>query len=440
VIKTILSPVSSAVLTFEPVALALMTFAFWFGSPTPLPARDQWLWTLAIIPLFWAARWVCYGHLWTRTPLDGWLLVFIALAVVNIFAAPYRRVPSDAFYSFIILMCRPLLGMAFYYYFVEYSRQRNRTDGLLTAMIVLGLLLGLLALGTSQWNSKSTVLNFITDALPRLRGFPGAEGGFNANEIAGALAWLCPLLAGIALYSWRHRALSVLAALAFGLVFAALFLGQSRFALFGTLAALALVFWLTLPRGKWLYAALAGVALFTVLEFLLLFNVLRPPATPQTVGLNTRDEDSMEGRFDVWNSALSIIRDYPLTGVGLNMFRDGRVRARYPAPRYEQQVLPHTHNELLQAGTDMGIPGLIVYIGWYAVVGLMLYRAYRRGDAGIKILAAAVAGGLLAHGAFGMGDAITLWDRFFFIPWLLFGLAGAACFLAQNQAIRSDNF
>jgi O-antigen ligase len=431
--------VAKTFLFLEPLALALMTFAFWFGSPVPLPARDQWLWTLALIPVFWLARWLCYGHLWTRTPLDGWLLAFIVLAVINIAVAPYRRVSSDPFYSFIILMCRPLLGMAFYYYFVEYARQHNRTDGLLTGMIVFGLFIGLLALGSSQWNSKSTLLSFITDALPRLRGFPGAEGGFNANEAAGALSWLCPLLAGIALYPWRRRALSLLAWLAFGLVFAALFLGQSRFALFGTLAALALVFWLTLPRGRGLYAALAGVALFGLLEVLLLFNVLRPPTIPQTVGLNARDEDSMEGRFDVWNSALEIIRAHPLTGVGLNMFRDGRVRALYPAPRYEQQVLPHAHNELLQAATDMGLPGLAVYIGWYVVIGLMLYRAYRRGGSGVKALAAATAGGLLAHGVFGLGDAITLWDRFFFIPWLLFGLAGAAYILAQNPAKLSNN-
>jgi O-antigen ligase len=439
VVKPIVSPLLRAVLIFEPVALVLMTFAFWLGSSPAAPSRDQWLWTLALIPIFWVSRWVCYGHLWTRTPLDGWLLAFIVLAVINIAAAPYRRSASDPFYSFIILMCRPLLGMSLYYYFVEYSRQRNRTDGLLTAMIAFGLLLGLLALGSSQWNSKADVLKFITDALPRLRGFPGAEGGFNANEIAGALAWLCPLLAGIALYPWRRRALTALAALAFGLVFASLFLGQSRFALFGTLAALALVFWLTLPRGRGLYAALTGVALFILLELLLLFNVLRPPTTPETVGLNARDADSMEGRFDVWNSAFGIIGDYPLTGVGLNMFRDGRVRERYPAPRYEQKVLPHAHNELLQVGSDMGLPGLAVYIGWHVVIGFMLYRAYRRGDRGVRTLAVAVAGGLLAHGVFGLGDAITLWDRFYFVPWLLFGLAGAAYVVAQNETKLSHH-
>jgi O-antigen ligase len=432
VIKMKLLLVARSILALEPLILALMTFAFWFGSPVPLPARDQWLWTLVLIPILWGARWLCYGHLWTRTPLDGWLLLFIILAVVNIAAAPFRRAPNDAFYSFIILMCRPLLGMAFFFYCVEFARQHNGPEGLMFAVAVFGLLLGLLALGTSQWNSKSDILSFITHALPRLKGFPGAEGGFNANEMAGALAWVCPLLASIALYPWRRRLFSALAALAFALVFVALFLGQSRFALFGALAALAGVFWLTLPRGRTLYAALAGVAVFTVLELLLLFNVLRPPTT-QTVGLNARDEDSMEGRFDVWKSALDIIRDHPLTGVGLNMFRDGRVRALYPAPRYEQSVLPHAHNEWLQIGSDMGVPGLLVYIGWYVVIGWMLYRVYRRGDRGVKALAAGVAGGLFAHGIFGLGDAITLWDRFFFIPWLLFGLAGAAYILTERK-------
>jgi putative inorganic carbon (HCO3(-)) transporter len=154
---------------------------------------------------------------------------------------------------------------------------------------------------------------------------------------------------------------------------------------------------------------------------------------PEQQALAARDEQSVNTRFDIWQSALDIIRDYPLTGVGLNMFRDGRVRAIYPVPSFTKPVLPHTHQEWLQLGTDMGLPGLAVWIGLQIMVVYQLIKSYRRGNSSAKAVTAAVAAGLFAHGFFGLGDAITLWDRFAFLLWWLLGLAGAQTFLVSEK-------
>ncbi len=425
---SLLKTVAHWILILEPFWLAFMLFAFWY----PSPQRDAWMWLLVGIPLTMVARFILYQRLWTRFPLDVVFLIFIVMALLNMRFAPYTRG--------LIMLGRPLLGMALCLYFVDYARVHGKLDGLLIGTLLMGLLVAFLALTGSQWNSKSDQLLPIINLLPRFTQFPAAEGGFNANEIAGALAWLTPLLAGVALLPFDSPVVGTryivslqrnfvfrnlwrwVSAITFLLLFAALFFGQSRFALGGTLLALALMTPLVMKSWRWRGLAWAGLIAVAVLEIMIMRNVFNPANLNQQV---SRDEDSLSARFDIWNSALHIIHDYPLTGVGLNMFRDNRVRAVYPVPTFLQPVLPHTHDEFLQFGTDMGIPGLALFIALYGAAGWMLWRGYRSGVRSVQIIAASVAAGLLAHAFFGIGDAVTLWDRFAFLFWWLLALAAA---------------
>jgi putative inorganic carbon (HCO3(-)) transporter len=398
---------SELILRCEPVILGIIGFAFWY----PAPPRDQWTWLLVLLLPVLVARWQRYGRLWTRTPLDGWLAAFLALAIANMVLAPYTRGW--------IMLARPLFGMALYYSFVEHARQRSDLSPLLQATTWLALLVGFLSLTATQWNSKSAAFAPVLNALPILQRFPGAEGGFNANEIAGAITWLLPLMAGVALYQWRVRQPYAQALLAFLLLTLGVFLGQSRLALLGVGIGLGLLAFLAFPDRSWRALALALLALAVVLEFMVISYT---PDTAVQSGLSARDEQSLVGRQDIWQSALAIVRDYPLTGVGMSMFRDGRVRERYPAPGFPGDILPHTHNEWLQVATDLGLPGLVVYADWHLTIGFMLLKVWRQGD---KMLAAGACAGLFAHAVFGLADSITLWDRFSFIYWWLLGLVGA---------------
>jgi O-antigen ligase len=191
--------------------------------------------------------------------------------------------------------------------------------------------------------------------------------------------------------------------------------------IFGTLLALAVIIFLLIPRGKWQLLAWMALAAVTVFELVIIYN----PAS--RLELAERDEDSLSGRFNIWSSALSIVEDYPLTGVGLNMFRDRRVLEQYPVPRWfpspgATRILPHTHNEILQAATDMGIPGAAVFVVIYVAAIYMTVQTWRRGDEYARAVSVSAFAGLLAHGIFGMGDAITLWDRFAFLFWGVLGL------------------
>lgn len=395
-----------------------MLIAFWLPSPT----RDAWLWLLYLLPLFWAARWLRFRRLWPDTPLQWLFLAFIVLGVLNVRFAPYTLG--------IDMLGRPLLGMGLFFYAIEFACRYRDIKGLLIATTILALLVGLIALLTTQWNSKSDQLSIIVDALPNIKTIPGMEGGFNANEIAGAMSWLLPVMAALAALRWQHRLPRAGVTIAFFVLFAALFIGQSRMAVIGIIIALALVVRILLPAGRWRNAGLLALIFIGILEVLIINNVFDIGNRQR---MRDRDESSFSDRIDIFRSGFDIIRDYPLTGVGMNMFRYNPVRQLYPVAKYQDRVLPHAHNEWVQIGSDMGIPGLIVFTAWYGVAGYMLLVAYRRGAAEIKALAVGVAAGLLAHVVFGMGDAVPLWDRFAFVFWWMLALAGAGYIVARKS-------
>jgi len=164
-------------------------------------------------------------------------------------------------------------------------------------------------------------------------------------------------------------------------------------------------------------------------------NVFTPPGQPV---LAVRDEESVNGRFDIWESALKIIGDYPLMGAGMNMFREKPVRNKYPVPSFKQPVLPHAHNEFLQIATDLGLPGLALFLTWYGVTFWNLLRVYRLGGSIFKAVAIGLSGGLLAHIFFGMGDAVAIWDRLAFLQWWLLALSSAAYWLVINNQEKSS--
>lgn len=397
------------------------------------------VWVLAFwLPLL-GARWIVERRLWRRTPLEIWFGLWFILGAISLFAAPFRYSPIPLGGSLFLLpaaytliaLGRPLLGLILVTSFASMAERARRMSGLLLASSGLALLIGVLGLLAGQYTVKSIVMQPLIDALPRLSGFPGAEGGFNVNEIAGAMAWFAPLTAGLGLYYWRERRaetgraariLRILAPAAFGVLWAALFIGQSRFAIFGVLPALAALVWLLL-RGRWRWIGLGLVGLFVVLQGVVYFA---PAGSAEQVErLSHSNEISSSSRLEMWSSGLAILRDYPLTGVGVNMYRARPVRDRYPVPAYANSILPHAHNEWLQAATDLGLPGLVVFVGFQAAAGWMLWRVWRRGVPRDRAVAAAVAAGLLAHMVYGMGDAITLWDRFAFGYWWMIGLAAA---------------
>lgn len=402
----------------EPIWLAIVFFAFWY--PTPL--RENWLWLLILfIPVLWL-RWKTQRQLLSPTPLNALLLIFLILSVLNIYIAPYTRG--------LTILARLTAGMILFTYGVEHGRKHGHINGLISVELALGILIGILSLGASQWTMKSLPLMFIIEKLPTVRGFPGFEAGANVNEIAGAISLILPSIAALAIYRWRTGEKRAWVTTAFILLALGLFLGQSRMAILGVLVVLFIFALLLIPRGVWRYLALTCLVLVTILQALLITDILIPPDA--NFDQTDRNELSLASRLEIYHSGFEIIADYPLTGVGISFFRYEPVRSLYPVSSFRGRILPHAHNEFIQVGTDLGIPGLLVFIGWYAALAYMLVDTWQRGTDADKVLAAGLGGALLAHAIYGMGDAITLWDRFIFLFWLLVSMVGG-----QYIAVRT---
>jgi len=415
----------------EPSLIAAMFIGFWFATPT----RDSWLWLLAGLPVVSLLRWRVEGRAWPRSPLNRWLVGLAVLGVLNVLVAPFNRAPSNPVYAYTVIFARLWMGIALVWWLIALAQRLQHM--LLPVMLAGGISAsaGLLALGSTAWTGKSSALVALIQLLPRwgdgLRSWEAAS--FNPNEIAGALSLLTPLAVGLAAWAGLRgkRVFGLTLAIMAGGLLLVTVLGQSRFALAGIVAALVLLLpWVF--RHWWMRVVLWVCMLAYIIAQA--YIMLRPPSAAVVIDglLNERDSESVNIRVDLWSSAVQITRAYPLMGVGANMYRDGRVRALFPADSYANP--PHAHNAWLQMSADMGVPGLILFLGIQFTLASLLFHTWRQGDAEARAVALGVGGGLLAHTIYSVGDAVPLWDRLAVMYWLLAGLAAAQYSLITKPA------
>jgi putative inorganic carbon (HCO3(-)) transporter len=83
----------------------------------------------------------------------------------------------------------------------------------------------------------------------------------------------------------------------------------------------------------------------------------------------------------------------------------------------------HSHNHLLQAALDLGVPGLIAYLSIWIVIAALLIRVYTRGsEPQYRSMAGGLGAGLIAHFVFSMTDAIPLGAKVGVLFWLTLAL------------------
>jgi O-antigen ligase len=99
------------------------------------------------------------------------------------------------------------------------------------------------------------------------------------------------------------------------------------------------------------------------------------------------DETVTERRQALWYDAIGIMRENPLRGVGPGGFATASPTARSDPDE------PWVHNEFLQAGADVGVPGLVFLVGMFAWAFIRLAGAAKRAvdGAGSSYVAVAAA-------------------------------------------------
>ncbi len=312
------------------------------------------------------------------TVLDWGVVALVGVGAASLLWAEHLREAAREFRTVV-------LEGAIFYGLLRVMVRGRRDVWRVTDAWLLGAA-GIALVGLCQWLLGENLI--AAEGVWRVKGFYGSP-----NNLALYLGRALP--GGIALALWgqdrRRRWFWGLAAL---LMAAALFLTYSRGAwLVGVPAAL---LFLAAMRGRRALVMAAGGLLVAALV------VVLGMGTGRLTSLLDRSEGTTFFRLQLWRSSLTMIRDHPLLGVGLDNFLY-QYRTRYVLPTaWEEFNLSHPHNLVLDFWLRLGLPGLAVLLWLLAAFFRTGFRAYRHLPAGDqRLLVLSLMAGMvnfLAHG------------------------------------------
>jgi putative inorganic carbon (HCO3(-)) transporter len=381
-----------------------------------------WMATAAtgFLGLAFVARGVLTGHLLGHTPADWPLLALLLLLPVGLWASAD---PSVTY-----LRTDALVAAAALFWVV--AAQRNqlwlRHSGWL--LLLAGLALAVAVFAATPFPARLPWGQLDITALQARLPIPFlAPGRFNPNLSGSLMAlFLAPALA-LALVG--NGLAQRLVALAVSVLLALLLLlSQSRGAWLGVLVAVAVMTVIGNRRWLILWAPLALAALAAALALGDRLDV----AALLSGGGSGSVASTLQGRQELWSRALTLMQDFPFTGVGLGM-PEPVIQLLYPiflvGPESEWI---HVHNTFLQIGSEMGIPGLVAFVAMLLAVAAVLARQAAKPQAGVyRGLSLALLGSLIVFVVHGLVDAPLASPK---LTVLFFGLLGLMAAVSSDQA------
>jgi O-antigen ligase len=205
----------------------------------------------------------------------------------------------------------------------------------------------------------------------------------NAAYLGGFLAMLLPVALGKTLEDGATR-VRVLSGIAVAVMTVALLLTQSRSSIVAAVAACALLVILTKSARPAMIAGVAGALLVLAVAAV----IAVPSVSSRLVDALSFDENvSFVRRAYFWEAGMKAVVDAPLLGHGPGSHP--YIIPRFRSPDYwmngSEDVVPHAHNEFLEAAVELGFGGLVAYIALLVAVfwkGRSLLRSaddWRRG-------------------------------------------------------------
>ncbi len=364
---------------------------------------------------------VCRDVAPRATRFDRWVALLLLAALLSLLPTEYIRLSLRALRT---LLLEPLL---FYYLVVALCPSPRPLRPLLVAFLGAAAVVAALAVGQVVLDVQTVQTEGVRRALGT---FP------SPNHLGLYLGRALPFAVAGTLWAPRWRAacagLSVLLALALALTF-------SVGAWLGAGASLVLLAALAGPR--LLAATTAAAGGLTVLTLVALARL----GAERVVGQATLGGTTANSRRLIWTAALAMVRDHPWLGIGLDNFLY-RYQLQYMLPEaWAEPNISHPHNWALQFWLDLGLLGLVAFLGLLASffwLAFRLIRDTRRRAATSSALAAcgpsplllgAVASmvGWLVHGA--VDNSYFLVDQAFVFWWQL------ALVVIVSQAGRRDD-
>lgn len=376
---------------------------------------------------FWLIRAGAANRLTLRTPADLAILLLVLMLPVTWWATALPDITRPQVY-------RLLVGIALYYAILNWATTLSRLRIMGVGAFGAGFVLCLIALISVNWpiDKLSSLLAPIYNHFSVY-----VSDSVNANVMAGSLVILFPIPMAWVLFGWKQMSRLL------------------RLASTATIASMVVILALTLSRGAWMAFGVA-LTILLILRWkrswiaLLALGIAGAAATVWggitpvlSLLLQNNTLGGLDGRAEVWSRALYMIRDFSLTGIGMGNF--GPVAdAMYPFYLAAPGRIPHAHNLFFQIAVDMGIPGLIAWLGIFIIITFLAFQIYRTGrktnDSLLLVFGAGLLSSQAALAVHGLTDAVT-WGMVRSAPivWALWGITAAAWSVYTSKNYNLDH-
>lgn len=370
---------------------------------------------------FWPIRWAATGRPTVRTIADAPILLLLLLMPMTLWVTTMPEVTQTQVF-------RLLTGIVLYYAIVNGISSRSRLRLFLVGTIVAGLVLAMAATVSVTWWSYRKLPFIPPEIYNHLK--PTISDTINSNVMAGQLVMFFPLSLATLLTGWRGSSwptllLALLSTLAMGVM---VLLTQSRGALMACVAELFLVLLFVFPRFRAVFASYtAALGLVLMPHYQAIIDFLTDPAA---MGL--------QKRMEIWTRAWYMIRDLPLTGIGMGTFLP-LIERFLPYELHSPGRGEHAHNIFLQVAVDLGVIGFVAWMAIYLSMLLLAWRVYRLGRLRWNHHAIAVGAGFFCSqigiGVHGLLDAV-IWGMVRPAPivWGIWGLIVASHRILSRRA------
>ena len=362
--------------------------------------------SLALTLLRQRERTLCYS------PMNKYLLLFCGIYLV---ATLLSVTPRGSLQPGILFICFSLFALV-----VENALTGRKLTLLFTQALVLSAavvsligigqyLLGVT--GAASWLDSDMFSDVTTRVFSTLQ---------NPNMLAEYLVLILPL-GGALLLSARTN--------------------LERLWWLGCCGLIALALVLTLSRGGWLGALIAGTIFVLLLkpQLILLAPVVLAALyflMPDTVinrftSIGNLKDSSTSYRVSIWMGSLAMLKDYWLCGIGPGTEAFNLV---YPAYGYAAAYAQHSHNLLLQLVSDASIWGLLFFLLLiFSFTRQLCISISRCPDWRTRLFPAAALAGVMGFLAQGMTDYSFYNFRVTLVFWAVLGLGAAWARLAGEE-------
>ena len=209
----------------------------------------------------------------------------------------------------------------------------------------------------------------------------------------------------------------------------------------GSLAIPVVALLMTYSRSGWVSFALAAVVFLALwnkrlLPLVAVAAVAALPLLPETIynrilTIGSTADSSNMYRVYIWTSVLQMLQTYGLTGIGLGPGNFIPLYANFSLP--EASVAYHSHMLYLEVWLEMGLLGIVSFLGMYLGIIRRAIRATAKADSMVRYVLIAAVSSLVGVSFVGAAEYIWFYPRVMFAFFIIMGVTLAAVKLSEQS-------